>query len=214
MSTSRGLAGWAWALAAASLVGAACVPNAPATPTPAAAAGEPAGASPVVAPGPTQPVEPQPATPQLSPVAKPAVSPAAVGSPVAVASPSPVVERAVGSPARVAQPAAADGFGFGRPATPDDIRRVDIDVRADGQGLPPGSGTPAQGQQVFATKCVACHGANGEGTTAAPKLIDPTPYRAGQTAATVGNYWPYATTIFDYIRRAMPFNAPGSLSDE
>jgi cytochrome c len=90
---------------------------------------------------------------------------------------------------------------------------VDIDVRGtDGRGLPAGSGTSDQGKAVFAAKCAACHGANGEGTAVGPKLIDPTAYKAGTVAPTVGNYWPYAPTLYDYINRAMPFNAPGSLS--
>jgi cytochrome c len=103
-------------------------------------------------------------------------------------------------------------FGFGRPATAADIAAINIDVRADGAGLPSGSGTAAQGASIFADKCAACHGANGEGSTVAPKLVDPTPFQVGVTAPTIGNYWPYATTVWDYINRAMPFNAPGSLS--
>jgi S-disulfanyl-L-cysteine oxidoreductase SoxD len=103
-------------------------------------------------------------------------------------------------------------FGFGRPATPADIAAVNIEVRADGAGLPPGSGTSAAGASIFAEKCAACHGASGEGTSAAPKLVDPTPFQVGVTSPTIGNYWPYATTVWDYINRAMPFNAPGSLT--
>ena len=105
-------------------------------------------------------------------------------------------------------------FGFGRSATADDIAEINIDVRPDGAGLPGGSGTAAEGAAVFMQKCSACHGANGEGSTIAPRLIDPTPFRTGVTAPTVGNYWPYATTVWDYINRAMPFDQPGSLSAE
>lgn len=90
----------------------------------------------------------------------------------------------------------------------------DIDVRADGAGLPPGSGSVAQGGQVYAAQCAACHGATGKNpvigairlTGGQGTLATPSPVR------TVGSYWPYATTLFDYIRRAMPFPAPQSLT--
>jgi cytochrome c len=105
-------------------------------------------------------------------------------------------------------------YGFGRPATPDDLKPIDIDVRADGAGLPAGSGTATQGGPIFATKCAACHGSSGEGTPAAPRLVDSTPFQSGVTAPTIGNYWPYATTVWDYINRAMPFDRPGSLTSD
>src|SRR5712691_8979598 len=119
----------------------------------------------------------------------------------------------VGAPAAAAQEVAPRGpvFGFGRPATADDIRAIDFDVRPDGAGLPAGSGTELDGQPVFAQKCATCHGATGEGG-AGPRLVDSTPFKPGATAATVGNYWPYATTVWDYIYRAMPFDRPGSLT--
>lgn len=126
---------------------------------------------------------------------------------------SPVFAQAGGpTPAPAPRPAAPGLFGFGRPATSADIAPVDIEVRPDGAGLPPGSGSAAQGASIFAQKCSACHGANGEGTSAGPKLVDPTPFQTGGTAPTIGNYWPYPTTVWDYINRAMPFNAPGSLT--
>ena len=87
---------------------------------------------------------------------------------------------------------------------------MDISIRPDGKGLPPGSGTAATGKELYAVKCAACHGKTGtEGPYA--RLVGP----MGDTtkAKTIGNYWPYATTIFDYTRRAMPYTAPGSLSD-
>ena len=139
-------------------------------------------------------------------MARPGASPAA--SPAAAApSPSPV---ALPTPRPAPQPVAAGTFGFGRPATADDIKKIDIEVRPDGAGLPPGSGTAVQGRPIFAQKCASCHGGNGEGGSG-PKLVDATPFKPGVTA-TVGNYWPYATTVWDYINRAMPFDKPGSLT--
>lgn len=109
-------------------------------------------------------------------------------------------------------------FGLGRPATPAEIAAVDIDVSPTGAGLPPGSGTPAQGAPLFAANCASCHGANGEGTPPLyPQLVGgpkgsfdfASDYKIPRT---IGNYWPYATTLYDYIRRAMPLAAPGSLT--
>ena len=107
-------------------------------------------------------------------------------------------------------------FGIGRPATPQELAAGDIDVRADGAGLPPGQGSVEQGAALFASACAACHGERGEhpvipawrlvggrGTLATPGAVQ-----------TVGSYWPYATTLFDYIRRAMPFQAPQSLTPD
>ncbi|MFC5412589.1 c-type cytochrome [Larkinella bovis] len=103
-------------------------------------------------------------------------------------------------------------FGLGRPATAQEIAVVDIDVRPDGTGLPPGSGTVPAGQVLYAAQCVACHGATGtENATLGGRLVATSPQDRQKA---IGNYWPYATTLFDYIRRAMPFNAPGSLSDQ
>jgi cytochrome c len=112
-------------------------------------------------------------------------------------------------------------FEIGQPATKQDIAAIAIAIPADGKGLPAGQGDYARGKQVYETACAACHGADltgvanipnmpagaslrligGRGTLASPKAV-----------ATVESYWPYATTLFDYIRRAMPFTAPGSLS--
>lgn len=109
-------------------------------------------------------------------------------------------------------------FGIGRTPTPAQIAAVDIDVSPSGAGLPAGSGTPEQGAKVYATSCATCHGANGEGIPPLyPQLVGG-PRGAVDFAAdakiprTIGNYWPYATTLFDYIRRAMPLSAPGSLT--
>lgn len=103
---------------------------------------------------------------------------------------------------------------FGRPATPDEIALWDIDVRPDGKGLPTGSGTVAQGKQVFADNCAACHGDNGVGGIKDRLVGGQGTLASANPVKTVGSYWPYATTLFDYIRRAMPYQAPGSLSND
>lgn len=102
-------------------------------------------------------------------------------------------------------------FGFGTPASPERIAAWDVDVRPDGEGLPPGSGTVAEGAQVYRMQCVACHGETGvEGPN--DRLVGREPWEDFPTTRTVGNYWPWATTLFDYMVRAMPQHYPGSLS--
>jgi S-disulfanyl-L-cysteine oxidoreductase SoxD len=112
-------------------------------------------------------------------------------------------------------------FGIGRAATQDEIARLDIDVMPDGTGLPPGSATPRDGAPIYAAKCAACHGVDGTGGSELALVAqgeDKHAFTTGEdfdafAARTVGNYWPYATTLFDYIRRSMPFDRPGSLTD-
>jgi S-disulfanyl-L-cysteine oxidoreductase SoxD len=111
-------------------------------------------------------------------------------------------------------PAADVRLGIGRPATADEIAGWDIDVRADGQGLPPGRGTVSDGHKIYAQVCAACHGQNGEGKPADQLVGGFGTLATTKPVRTVGSYWPYATTLFDFIRRAMPFNAPQSLSDD
>ena len=86
-----------------------------------------------------------------------------------------------------------------------------IAVRPDGQGLPPGKGTVNQGADIYAEQCAACHGTFGEGEGRYPKLAGGS-LKGERPEPTVGTYWPYATTLFDYINRAMPFPAPHALS--
>lgn len=120
-----------------------------------------------------------------------------------------------------------DRFGFGRPATHEEIAAWDIDVMPDGTGLPAGEGTAASGAPVYARQCASCHGRAGEGATAAPLVgyePESTPpfgpryeeWRGGgaDVPFTVGNYWPYATTLYDYIYRAMPSASPGTLAPD
>ena len=104
-------------------------------------------------------------------------------------------------------------YDFGRPATPDEIALWDIDVRPDGKGLPSGSGTVVQGKQVFADNCAACHGDNGVGGIKDRLAGGQGTLASAAPLKTVGSYWPYATTLFDYVHRAMPYQAPGSLSN-
>ena len=110
---------------------------------------------------------------------------------------------------------AADGPHFGQPISPADLVPWDISIGPDGVGLPAGSGTPAQGAQVYADYgCAACHGDKGSGGSGGP-LVGGGPLNAPDKEAQklIGNYWPYATTVFDFIRRAMPWQQPKTLSD-
>src|ERR1700720_3573800 len=108
----------------------------------------------------------------------------------------------------------AHAYDFGRPATPDEIQLWDIDVRPDGKGLPDGSGTAAHGKAVYAENCEACHGPNGQGGIKDRLVGGQGTLASDNPIKTVGSYWPYATTLFDYIRRAMPLNRSKSLSND
>ncbi|MDE5443184.1 c-type cytochrome [Bradyrhizobium sp. CSA207] len=110
--------------------------------------------------------------------------------------------------------APALAYDFGRRPTPDEIRLWDIDVRPDGKGLPEGSGAVARGKQVFEENCAACHGDGGQGGIKDRLVGGQGTLASDMPVKTVGSFWPYATTLFDYIRRAMPYPAPGSLSDD
>lgn len=125
-------------------------------------------------------------------------------------------------PAEVrATPAHPARFGVGRTPTAAELAAWDIDANPEGVGLPAGRGTYAEGARLYAQQCAMCHGQRGEGmgsgAAAYPRLIGREPregFPFGQDlrhVKTVGNYWPYATTLYDYINRAMPLNAPGSL---
>lgn len=97
-------------------------------------------------------------------------------------------------------------------ATPDEIRLWDIDVRPDGKGLPEGSGSVEHGKSVFEENCSGCHGEEGVGGIKDRLVGGQGTLASGMPVKTVGSFWPYATTLFDYIHRAMPYQAPGSLS--
>jgi cytochrome c len=110
---------------------------------------------------------------------------------------------------------AGDVSGLGRPATDAEIRAWDIDIRPDGTGLPKGRGTVAEGEPIYTDYCASCHGDFGEG-------LDRWPVLAGgqdtltddRPVKTIGSYWPYLSTVFDYVRRAMPFGNARSLTDD
>jgi S-disulfanyl-L-cysteine oxidoreductase SoxD len=107
----------------------------------------------------------------------------------------------------------ADGPKLGKPIGPSDLSAWDINVLPDGTNLPPGSGKAADGAKIFAEKCALCHGDNGKGGIAG-ELIGGPPKASLDGGKTIANFWPASTTLFDYIRRAMPYNAPRSLSDQ
>jgi S-disulfanyl-L-cysteine oxidoreductase SoxD len=111
--------------------------------------------------------------------------------------------------------AQAEGPDLGQPVSPQEIAAWDISIGREGAGLPPGSGNPRQGERVYAAKCLGCHGENGSGKPN-DQLVGGIGSLAGDQppVKTVGSYWPYATTLFDYVRRAMPLNAPKSLSND
>jgi cytochrome c len=106
------------------------------------------------------------------------------------------------------------GYGLGRPVTLEEIRSYDKLIPPSGAGLPPGSGTAEKGKAVYAAQCARCHGATGREGPEEPlvggigSLTSPKPQK------TVGSYWPYATTLWDYVNRAMPFDRPGVLSPD
>jgi cytochrome c len=116
--------------------------------------------------------------------------------------------------ALVAEARAAEGPKLGREAMPAEIAGWDIDIPPDGSGLPSGAGTAAMGATVYATKCESCHGVKGAGKPndrlvgGQGSLVGPAPVR------TIGSYWPHATTVFDYVRRAMPYQQPQSLTSD
>jgi S-disulfanyl-L-cysteine oxidoreductase SoxD len=110
---------------------------------------------------------------------------------------------------------AADAPRFGQPIAPADLAPWDVSIAPDGVGLPPGSGTPAQGATVYAERgCALCHGEKGTGGPSGPLVgggpLDPADR---DPVKLIGNYWPYATTIFDFTRRAMPWASPKTLTD-
>jgi S-disulfanyl-L-cysteine oxidoreductase SoxD len=114
----------------------------------------------------------------------------------------------------VASAEAQGQYGIGRIATATEIAGWNTDIGRDGRGLPPGSGSVTHGREVFAQQCAACHGDKGQGGVGDSLVGGQGTLATSNPVRTVGSYWPYAPTLFDYIRRAMPQNAPGSLSND
>ncbi|MCW5713109.1 MAG: cytochrome c [Bauldia sp.] len=169
----------------------------------------PAVADPVpAAPDPAVTPAPAPAAPDAA--AAPAAVAAAETPPPADPGPATVVAGAVEAPREVAR-----GPGLGAPATAEEIARLNISIPPDGRNLPPGRGTSAEGALVFAQQCVACHGSRGAGGDGMVTLTGGLgTLTTERPVKTVSSFWPHATTLFDYIRRAMPLNAPQSLTDD
>lgn len=116
--------------------------------------------------------------------------------------------------------AAPATYGLGRAATTAEVAAMNTDVSPSGEGLPPGRGDAIRGAALYEAQCASCHGAKGEGVNPNPPLVgreprEGFPFGTDPTLVrTIGNYWPEATTLFDYIRRTMPLTAPGSLMDD
>ena len=102
---------------------------------------------------------------------------------------------------------------LGRAPSAEELQRENITVLPDGTGLPPGQGTAAEGETLYGSRCSACHGADGDKAGAGPQLVGGSgTLTSANPVKTIGSYWPYATTIWDYIHRAMPYDRPGSLT--
>lgn len=111
--------------------------------------------------------------------------------------------------------AQADELKLGRPATAEEIAAWDIDVRPDGKGLPDGQGDVTTGEQVFAERCASCHGDFAEGVDRWPVLAGGfQTLRSDRPVKTIGSYWPYLSTVWDYVNRAMPFGDAQSLTPD
>jgi mono/diheme cytochrome c family protein len=104
-------------------------------------------------------------------------------------------------------------FGLGRVPTDQEVTGWNIDIGRDGQGLPPGNGSVQEGRKIFDEKCASCHGEMAEGGLGDRLVGGQGTLASAKPVKTVGSFWPYAPTLFDYIRRAMPMNAPQSLSN-
>src|SRR6266699_2223829 len=125
-----------------------------------------------------------------------------------------IAAAALAASANVASAQAQSPYGIGRVAAPAEIAGWNIDIGRDGSGLPPGSGSVSHGREVFAQQCAACHGEKGEGGVGDKLVGGQGTIATAKPVRTVGSYWPYSPTLFDYIRRAMPQNAPQSLSND
>ncbi|HWC97109.1 MAG TPA: cytochrome c [Candidatus Sulfopaludibacter sp.] len=103
-------------------------------------------------------------------------------------------------------------YGVGRAPSLDEIRQWDISVQPDGKGLPPGTGSAVEGKEIYTNRCLKCHGSVGQGRDSVPLVGGRGTLASDKPLKTVESYWPYATTVFDFVRRAMPFDRPGTLT--
>ena len=127
----------------------------------------------------------------------------------------PSMGQSAGSGAEGAPDVSARKYGIGREAKPQEIAGWDIDVRPDGQGLPPGRGSAKAGEEIYMTKCAACHGEFGEGAGRWPALAGGKgTLKSDDPGKTVGSYFPYLASVFDYVRHAMPFGDAQSMSND
>ena len=123
--------------------------------------------------------------------------------------PAVALALALGSGAAI-----AEGPDLGKPIDPAEIAVWDISILPDGTGLPPGGGTPVKGARIYSQRCALCHGENGKGGPFAPMVGGRPLTDSIETAKTIANFWGYSTTVFDFIRRAMPWQQPRSLSND
>jgi cytochrome c len=138
---------------------------------------------------------------------------AAIGTGAVLIAAAPTAQAQSGKQASPV--AATKHLGIGRQAKPEEIAGWDIDIRPDGHGLPPGKGTVKQGEEIYMQQCAACHGEFGESAGRWPILMGGAGTLTGHDPVkSVGSYWPYASTVMDYIRRAMPFGNAQSLSND
>ena len=113
--------------------------------------------------------------------------------------------------AAVTLTAQSPASGVGRPATPDEIRDLGAAIAPDGGGLPPGSGTAITGREIFAARCAKCHGEKALGDVGPTLVGGRGTLQTARPLKTVGSFWPYATTVWDYVNRAMPFDEPPAI---
>lgn len=121
---------------------------------------------------------------------------------------------AVAGCATAPEPTRLPAARLGQPVGTAEVARWNGDVFPDGRGLPPGRGLAADGEALFRLHCQICHGAAGRGASAEELAGSSEPLTSETPDKTIGSYWPYATTLFDFIRRAKPMGAPGSLTDD
>jgi S-disulfanyl-L-cysteine oxidoreductase SoxD len=129
---------------------------------------------------------------------------------LAVAAGGVLLIAATASPSRAQLPT----FGLGRAPTADEVKAWDITIPPDGQGLPPGSGTAVLGKPIYTVKCASCHGEEGKNPKYDSLVGGRGTLKTDKPVRTVGSFWPYATTLWSYIRRAQPFDEPGSLTPD